>query len=89
MPHFKDLDDPKAVLKAIGEYDRLGQAAFLTRYEARRLGSGTHKRITAPADAGEPNAFIQARPRCSSLAAFDTESDNFEKPIMVPVIQAA
>jgi len=32
MPNFKDLDDPKAVLKAIGEYDRLGQTAFLSRY---------------------------------------------------------
>lgn len=32
MPNFKDLSDPKAVLKAIGEYDRLGQAAFLARY---------------------------------------------------------
>lgn len=32
MPNFKDLSDPKAVLKAIGEYDRLGQDAFLKRY---------------------------------------------------------
>ncbi|MGE0374731.1 MAG: hypothetical protein AB7Q45_04895 [Planctomycetaceae bacterium] len=29
---YRNLSDPKAVLKAIAEYDRLGQAAFLDRY---------------------------------------------------------
>lgn len=32
MPNFKDLSDPKAVLKAIAEYDRLGQDDFLKQY---------------------------------------------------------
>lgn len=32
MPNFKDLTDPKAVLKAIQEYDQLGQSVFLERY---------------------------------------------------------
>lgn len=32
MPNFRDLSDPKAVLKAIGEYDHLGQEKFLRRY---------------------------------------------------------
>jgi len=32
MPNFRDLSDPNAVLRAINEYDRLGQQSFLNRY---------------------------------------------------------
>ena len=36
MTNFRNLSDPKAVLKAISEYDRLGQMAFLNKYGFRK-----------------------------------------------------
>ncbi len=39
MVNFRDLSDPQAVLKAIAEYDKLGQEAFLKRYGYRKARS--------------------------------------------------